>query len=55
MAFDGSISIASVVQLEMSFLRKTFRGRFLLIDQGWGVLGRDILNLLPSSSIPVWN
>ena len=45
-AFDGSISTASVVQLEMSFLHKTFRGRFLLIDQEWGVLGRDILNLL---------
>lgn len=46
MAFDGSISTASVAQMEMSFLRKTFRGRFLLIDQEWGVLGRDILNLL---------
>lgn len=46
MAFDGSISTAPVVQLGMSFLRKTFRGRFLLIDQEWGVLGRDILNLL---------
>lgn len=36
MAFDGSISTAPVVQLEMSFLRKTFRGRFQLIDQEWG-------------------
>lgn len=30
----------------MRFLNKTFRGRFLLIDQDWGVLGRDILNLI---------
>jgi hypothetical protein len=46
MGFDGNISIASVVRLEMLFLNKTFRGRFLLIDQEWGVLGRDILNLV---------
>lgn len=46
MGFDGSTSLASVVQLEMLFLNKTFRGRFLLIDQDWGVLGRDILNLV---------
>lgn len=46
MGFDGSISFAPVVRLEMLFLNKTFRGRFLLIDQEWGVLGRDILNLV---------
>lgn len=46
MGFDGSISFASAVRLEMLFLNKTFRGRFLLIDQEWGVLGRDILNLV---------
>ena len=33
MGFDGSTSIASIVQLEMLFLQRTFRGRFLLIDQ----------------------
>jgi hypothetical protein len=46
MGFDGRISLASVVHLEMLFLSKTFKGRFLLIDQAWGVLGRDILNLV---------
>jgi len=46
MGFDGSISIASAVQLELLFLNKTFRGLFLLIDQEWGILGRDILNHL---------
>ena len=46
MGFDGNVSFAAVVQLEMRFLNKTFRGRFLLIDQEWGVIGRDILNLL---------
>lgn len=49
MGFDGSTSHTSVVRLEMLFLNKTFRGRFLLIDQEWGVLGRDILNLVSLS------
>lgn len=47
MGFDGSTSFASIVQLEMLFLNRTFRGKFLLIDQEWGVIGRDILNLIP--------
>ena len=46
MGFDGSTSIASVIRLEMLFMNKTFRGRFLLIDQEWSVLGRDTLNLV---------
>lgn len=46
MSFDGGRTLASAVQLEMVFLNKIFRGRFLLIDQEWGVIGRDILNLV---------
>jgi hypothetical protein len=42
--FDGSTSFASVVRLELVFLGRTFRGQFLLVDQKWGVLGRNILN-----------
>lgn len=42
--FDGSISVARVVQLDLVFLGRAFKGRFLLIDQEWGLLGRDILN-----------
>jgi hypothetical protein len=44
--FDGSKSFASVVTLEMIFLKRSFRGRFLLIDEAQGILGRDILNHL---------
>lgn len=44
MGFDGSTSLAPVVRLEMRFLNRTFRGRFLLYDQEWGIIGRDILN-----------
>lgn len=42
--FDGSVSVASVVRADLLFLRRAFKGRFLLIDQEWGLLGRDILN-----------
>jgi Aspartyl protease len=42
--FDGSRSIASAVRADLLFLKKTFRGQFLLIDQEIGILGRDILN-----------
>jgi hypothetical protein len=44
--FDGTLSLASVVRLEILFLNRTFRGRFLIIDQEWGILGRNVLNLV---------
>lgn len=47
MGFDGSRSFAQVVRLDLMFLKKTFKGQFLLIDQEWGLLGRDVLNHLP--------
>lgn len=43
-AFDGSTSFAPMVQLELIFCRRIFRGQFLLIDQAWGILGRNVLN-----------
>jgi hypothetical protein len=46
MGFDGTSSFAPVVQTELLFLDRTFRGRFLVLDQEWGILGRDILNLV---------
>jgi hypothetical protein len=45
--FDDNPSFAQVVRLELIFCRRTFRGRFLLIDQTWGILGRNILNAVP--------
>lgn len=44
MGFDGSRSFAPVVILDMVFLNRAFRGRYLLIEEERGVLGRDILN-----------
>jgi len=42
--FDGSKSFAPVVILDMVFLKRAFRGRYLLIEENRGILGRDILN-----------
>jgi hypothetical protein len=44
--FDGSRSYAPVAKLQLIFLNRIFSGRFLLIDQEWGILGRDVLNLV---------
>jgi predicted aspartyl protease len=45
--FDGNVSVAQVVELDLIFLKRTFRGRLLIIDQEVGILGRDILNHIP--------
>jgi hypothetical protein len=44
MGFDGTRSTAIGVHLDLVFLGLTFRGRYLLVDQLDGILGRDILN-----------
>ena len=44
MGFDGSKSFAPVVMLDLLFLKRAFRGRYLLIEEERGILGRDILN-----------
>lgn len=44
MGFDGRKSIASAVSLDLIFLRRVFKGRFLVGSQEWGVMGRDVLN-----------
>ncbi len=36
-----------MVRLELVFAQRTFRGQFLLIDQDWGILGRNVLNNVP--------
>jgi hypothetical protein len=42
--FENSSSIAHSVRAEMVFLGLTFRGQFLLAEQDWGIIGRNILN-----------
>ena len=46
MSFDGKRSLVSPVRLEIVFLNKNFKGQFLLTEQDWGILGRNILNNL---------
>ena len=46
-SFDGEVHIAFVVELEMIIFDKTLRGRFIPVDQTWGILGRNVLNLFP--------
>ncbi len=46
MGFNGNVSLARAARLEMAFCRRNFRGQFLLIDQPWGILGRNVLNAL---------
>jgi hypothetical protein len=43
-AFDGTISESEAVRADLIFLKKRFRGRFLLIDAEVGVIGRDVIN-----------
>jgi predicted aspartyl protease len=45
-AFDGTRSVASVADLDLVFLNRRFRGRYLLTHEDTGVLGRGILNHL---------
>ncbi len=42
--FDGKKSLARSFQLELVFLRRTFRGRFLVVNSRTGILGRNVLN-----------
>lgn len=45
-SFDGSKSQSRVARLQMIFQGKSFRGEYLLIEQDYGIIGRNILNLL---------
>jgi hypothetical protein len=41
--FDGTRSKAEAVEVDLIFLRRVFRGRYLLIDGTRGIVGRDVL------------
>ncbi|MGA2063770.1 MAG: aspartyl protease family protein [Thermoguttaceae bacterium] len=42
--FDGKASVAEVVNAEVVFQGRVFRGEFPLIDDSVGILGRNVLN-----------
>jgi hypothetical protein len=41
--FDGKRTTTQAVDLDMIFLQRAFRGRYLLINEDRGILGRDVL------------
>lgn len=43
-AFDGTVTFAQSVELDLIFLNRRFRGRYLITDEGVGIMGRDVLN-----------
>jgi hypothetical protein len=45
--FDGHRSVAKSVQLELVFLGRTFKGRFVVGNSETGILGRNVLNHFP--------
>jgi hypothetical protein len=45
--FDAGSSLAEMVRLELLFCRRVFRGQYLVVDQPWGILGRNVLNAIP--------
>jgi|SRR5690349_5456655 hypothetical protein len=42
--FDGTKSFVPAVIADMLFLRRVFKGQYLVTDEDVGVLGRDVLN-----------
>jgi hypothetical protein len=44
LSFDGKISFAPVVQLELVFCNRIFRGQYLVIDRECGILSRNVIN-----------
>ena len=44
--FDGSLSTAPVVQLDLFLLGRLFKGRFVVVNQSYGIIGRNVINNL---------
>jgi hypothetical protein len=44
MAFDGSPGVAESVECDLVFLGQLYRGVYLILEAGYGILGRDVLN-----------
>ncbi len=42
--FDGSQTSAEVIYLQVVFLGNRFTGKYCVIDDEIGILGRDVLN-----------
>jgi len=45
--FNGAKSHCPMVQIDLVFCRRTFHGQYLLLNQAWGIIGRNVLNSVP--------
>jgi clan AA aspartic protease len=45
-AFDKTVSQSAVVRLQMVFEGRSFRGEYLITEQDYGIIGRNVLNSL---------
>lgn len=45
-AFDGTTTLTRAVTADMVFLGRNFKGRFLLVKDECGIIGREVLNHL---------
>jgi len=41
--FDGQRTNSPAIEMDVVFLRKIFRGKYIVVDDDWGILGRDVL------------
>jgi hypothetical protein len=46
MGFDGTKNVATAVKFDLLFLGRAFKGRFFLLEEDTGILGRDVLSHL---------
>jgi hypothetical protein len=44
--FDGRTSLAESVTLDLIFVKRTIRGKYVVVNSAMGILGRDVLNHL---------
>jgi hypothetical protein len=44
--FDGHSSLAQAVTLDVIFAKKIIRGKYVVVNSGMGILGRDVINHL---------
>jgi hypothetical protein len=44
--FDGRTTVAQAVTLDLLFVKRAFTGKYVIVDSGIGILGRDVLNHL---------
>ena len=42
--FDGHSSLAQAVTLDVIFAKKIIRGKYVVVNSGMGILGRDVIN-----------